>query len=681
MKISFAENACACGNKCAPDVPPKVRREKELVVALAGNANVGKSAIFNQLTGLNQVTGNWPGKTVERAEGTLHFKGRTIRVVDLPGIYSLSAYSMEELVSREYLATEKPDLIVNVVDASALERNLYLTLQLLELEVPLVIALNQVDFAAKKGLKIDVTKLSKFLGVKVVPTVAVAGKGITELLSVVVSEAAEKRRQSTTNIVYGKELETKIAEVQKLVASKLPQLCMVYPARWIAIKLLEKDSDITEKVNASADADAVLKRVEHLTVELEKVHGESAQVVVASERYTLSNKIVKDAVTVEAEPKISVEQTLSTITTHKLLGYLILGAVVAATFGVIFAGGNYLSRLLDECLMWLSDSFEGLIAPVLPVVAVDLLVKGVLGGLVSGITIALPYIVPFYVVLALLEDSGYLPRAAFLMDNLMHKIGLHGKAFIPLILGYGCTVPACIGCRIMETQRERLLSAFVVVLIPCAARTVVILGLVGQYVGLAAVVGLYVFDLVLVFALGRVAFKVLPGEPVGLIMEMPSYKKPSLKTLVIKTWNRTKDFVYVAFPIIIVGSVVIEAFALSGLMPYFVDLASPIMTAWLGLPAIVAIPLLFGVLRKELTLILLATTLSSVGLSLESLSAVQMIVFALVVMIYIPCIATIAACKREFGWKKSLYITLIDIGLALVIGGLAFRILSVLMPA
>ncbi|MGF3523233.1 MAG: ferrous iron transport protein B, partial [Candidatus Bathyarchaeia archaeon] len=587
-------------------MPPKVRREKELVVALAGNANVGKSAIFNQLTGLNQVTGNWPGKTVERAEGTLHFKGRTIRVVDLPGIYSLSAYSMEELVSREYLATEKPDLIVNVVDASALERNLYLTLQLLELEVPLVIALNQVDFAAKKGLKIDVTKLSKFLGVKVVPTVAVAGKGITELLSVVVSEAAEKRRQSTTNIVYGKELETKIAEVQKLVASKLPQLCMVYPARWIAIKLLEKDSDITEKVNASADADAVLKRVEHLTVELEKVHGESAQVVVASERYTLSNKIVKDAVTVEAEPKISVEQTLSTITTHKLLGYLILGAVVAATFGVIFAGGNYLSRLLDECLMWLSDSFEGLIAPVLPVVAVDLLVKGVLGGLVSGITIALPYIVPFYVVLALLEDSGYLPRAAFLMDNLMHKIGLHGKAFIPLILGYGCTVPACIGCRIMETQRERLLSAFVVVLIPCAARTVVILGLVGQYVGLAAVVGLYVFDLVLVFALGRVAFKVLPGEPVGLIMEMPSYKKPSLKTLVIKTWNRTKDFVYVAFPIIIVGSVVIEAFALSGLMPYFVDLASPIMTAWLGLPAIVAIPLLFGVLRKELTLILLA---------------------------------------------------------------------------
>ncbi len=281
--------------------------------------------------------------------------------------------------------------------------------------------------------------------------------------------------------------------------------------------------------------------------------------------------------------------------------------------------------------------------------------------------------------MALLEDSGYLPRAAFLMDNVMHKIGLHGKAFIPLILGYGCTVPACIGCRIMETKRERFLTAFVVMLIPCAARTVVILGLVGRYVGLPAVIGIYLFDLVLVFGMGRIAFKVLPGEPVGLIMEMPNYKKPSAKTVILKTWSRTKDFVYVAFPIIIVGSLIVEAFALSGLMPYFVAGADPIMTVWLGLPAIVAIPLLFGILRKELTLVLLSTTLASVGLAITSLSAVQMIVFALVVMIYIPCLATIAACKREFGWQKALGIAAIDIALALLVGGLAFRVLSLFM--
>jgi ferrous iron transport protein B len=231
----------------------------------------------------------------------------------------------------------------------------------------------------------------------------------------------------------------------------------------------------------------------------------------------------------------------------------------------------------------------------------------------------------------------------------------------------------------METKRERFLAAFVVLLIPCAARTVVILGLVGQYVGLAAVIGLYVFDLVLVFALGRIAFKALPGEPVGLIMEMPNYKRPSTKTVLLKTWSRTKDFVTVAFPIIVVGSFVVEAFALSGLMPYFVSAASPIMTWWLGLPAIAAIPLIFGILRKELTLVLLSTTLAAAGMSITSLTPVQMIVFALVVMIYIPCIAPIAACKREFGWKKSLGMAAIDIVLAVVLGGLAFRILSLFM--
>jgi ferrous iron transport protein B len=653
----------------------------ELTIALAGNANVGKSVIFNQLTGLNQVTGNWPGKTVERAEGTLHFEGYRIHVVDLPGTYSLSAYSIEEVVSRDYLAVEKPDIIVNVVDASALERNLYLTLQLLELEAPFVIALNQVDFAAKKGLRIDTDKLSKALGVQVVPTVAVTGTGISELLSTVVAEASALKKKRAVNIVYGKEIEERIQAVQNLAVSKLPQLCATYPARWIAIKLLERDTDIVEKVGAHPDGKALLERVEELTSELEKVHGESSPVIMASERYSLASKLAKDSVVIEAQPKISVEQKLAAVTTHKVLGYLILAGVVAATFAVIFAGGSYFSALLDSGLMWLSAGFANLIGPVLPAAAVDLLVKGVVGGMAAGITIALPYIIPFYVILALLEDSGYLPRAAFLMDSVMHKIGLHGKAFIPLMLGYGCSVPACIGCRIMETQRERFLTAFVVVLIPCAARTVVILGLVGRFVGLPAALALYAFDLVLVFGLGRIAFKVLPGEPVGLIMEMPSYKKPSARTIAIKTWSRTKDFVYVAFPIMIVGSIAIEAFALSGLMPYFVGATSPVMTWWLGLPAVAAIPLLFGILRKELTLILLSTTLAAVGLGLQSLSAVQMIVFALVVMIYIPCLATIAACKKEFGWKKAFAITVIDIALALLLGGLAFRVLSLFMPA
>ncbi len=672
-KITFA------GRKKSSTIKQNsIKPTDELTIALAGNANVGKSVIFNQLTGLNQVTGNWPGKTVERAEGTLYFEGHNIRVVDLPGTYSLSAYSMEEIVSRDYLAVEKPDVIINVLDASALERNLYLTLQLLELEVPLVIALNQVDFAAKKGLKIDIEKLSKALGVKIVPTVAVTGTGITKLLSAAVDQAkAEKKPKSS--IMYGKEIEERIQAIQKTVLTKLSPLCAIYPVRWIAIKLFEQDSDIIAKVNTYPEGRLIIEYVQELTSELEKVHGENAPVIMASERYALSSKLTKEYVTIEAAPKISLEQKLAAITTHKILGYLILVGVVAATFAVIFEGGNTISALLDSGFMFVSNGIASLLSNILPSEGVDLIINGLLGGIISGLIIALPYIVPFYIILALLEDSGYLPRAAFLMDNVMHKIGLHGKAFIPLMLGYGCSVPACIGCRIMETARERFLTAFVVVLIPCAARTVVILGLVGKYVGLPAVIGLYIFNLILVFALGRIAFKVLPGEPVGLIMEMPNYKLPSAKTIAIKTWSRTKDFVYVAFPIIIVGSIIIEAFSLSGLMPIVVSGASPLMTWWLGLPAVVAIPLIFGILRKELTLVLLVTTLSTVGLGIQSLSAIQMIVFTLVVMIYIPCLATIAACKKEFGWKKALAITVIDIALAMLIGGLAFRILSLFM--
>jgi len=648
---------------------------KQLRIALAGNANVGKSVIFNQLTGLNQIVGNWPGKTVERAEGTLYFKGYTIRIIDLPGIYSLSTFSIEEIVSRDYIAIEKPDILINVVDASTLERNLYFTLQLLELEAPIILDLNQVDFAAKKGLRIDVEKLSEALGVPVVPTVAITGSGINELLSTVVAVTSGKNRLKPLRVRYGKEIEKRVQTIEKLVKAKLQQLCTVYPARWIAIKLLERDTDVAGKLKNYKNGKEVLDYAEKSASELEKIHGESSPVIITSERYGIATKIAKAVTIVEAPPKISLEQKLDALTTHRFLGYPILATVLASMFALIFVGGNFFSAGLDYVFGIFTAYAESILSSFLPEIAVDLISNGILSGIIAGITIALPYIVPFYILLALLEDSGYLPRAAFLMDNLMHKIGLHGKAFIPLMLGYGCSVPACIGCRIMETERERFLAAFVVVLIPCAARTVIILGLVGRFVGLPAALALYAFDLVLVFILGRIAFKVLPGEPVGLIMEIPSYKKPSIKTIALKTWNRTKDFVYIAFPIIIAGSIAIEALSLSGLMQYVVENASSLINGWLGLPTVAGIPLIFGILRKELTLILLAELIP-----LQSLTAVQMIVFSLVTMIYIPCLATIAACKKEFGWKKALAIVVIDIVLALFLGGIAYRLLSILMP-
>ena len=646
---------------------------RRLTICLAGNANVGKSVIFNQLTGLNQIVGNWPGKTVERAEGTLHFKGYTIRVVDLPGTYSLSAYSMEEVVARDYVAMDRPDVVIDIVDASALERNLYLTIQLLELNAPLVVALNQVDIAAKKGIMVDSQRVSEVFHVPVVPTVATTGFGIQELLSKVI-EIAEKGSRSV-DIKFGREIEQRIQELEEIVRTDLPRLSSRYPPRWIATKLLERDEDVRKNVEVEGGF-RVLSKAAQMTEQLEEVHGEPSSVVIASERYTLAGRAVEKTLRVVSPPKVHLDQKLSAITAHKILGYPILVGVIAGVFGVVFGAGGAMVSVLEELFdVILVPTTEESLSRLLPPIFVRLISEGFLWGVAAAVTIVLPYIVPFYILLGILEDSGYLPRAAFLMDNLMHKIGLHGKAFIPLLLGFGCNVPACVGCRIMETDRERFLAGFVVTLVPCAARTVIILGLVGRYLGLPAALALYLFDLCLVFLLGRLAFRILPGEPMGLIMEMPPYRAPSLKSVLNKTWVRTKDFVYVAFPFIIGGSVFLQLLSVTGLISVMADLMSPLTTSWLGLPSIAGIPLIFGVLRKELTLVLLANLAGTFDFS-RVLTPVQMIVFAIVTMIYVPCIATIAALVREFGAKRAIAVAVLDSLLAIFLGGLAYRVLS-----
>jgi ferrous iron transport protein B len=649
-----------------------MQAKRQLTVCLAGNANVGKSAIFNQLTGLNQTIGNWPGKTVERAEGTLHFRGYTIRVIDLPGTYSLSAYSMEEVVSRDYIAVERPDVVMNVVDASALERNLYLTIQLLELNPPLVIALNQVDFAAKKGITVDAKKLSEMLGVPVVATVATTGIGMQELLSKVV-EVAEKATRST-DIKYGQEIETSIEKLEVVVKTGLSRLSSRYPPRWIATKLLERDEDVFKKIELDK-GDAIISQATEIAEQIEQVHGEPSSVVMASERYSLASRMARTSARIISPPRVNMSQRVDAVTAHKIFGYPVLAGVVASVFSIVFVAGNAMISVLEGLFdLVLVPATQTFLSRALPPVVVQLISGGVVWGIGAAVTIVLPYIIPFYILLGILEDSGYLPRAAFLMDNLMHKIGLHGKAFIPLLLGFGCNVPACVGCRIMETDRERFLAGFVVTLIPCAARTVIILGLVGRYLGIAAALALYLFDLCLVFLLGRAAFKMLPGEPVGLIMEMPPYRMPAVKSVLKKTWARTKDFVYVAFPFIVGGSVVLQFLSVTGLTSTIADFMSPLTTSWLGLPSVAGIPLIFGVLRKELTLVLLADFAGTFDFS-SILTPVQMVVFAIVTMIYIPCVATIAALAREFGIRRAAAVAVLDSVLAILVGGLAYHIL------
>jgi len=642
-----------------------MNNEKKLNIVLAGQANVGKSVIFNHLTGLHQHIGNWPGKTVEKAEGTLHYKGYTIDVLDLPGIYSLSTYSIEELISREYIAQQKPDFIVNVADSTRLERNLIFTLQILELESPTVLALNMVNLLKGKGIEIDFKRLEEILGIPVVPVAAIYKKGLTEVLDRGIEVVKKGLRPRA--LKYGREVEERIEQlIQVLKGVNTP-----YSKRWLAIKLLEKDKEI-EKLIENKNKE-ILEKAKNLCCELEKIHGHDSSIVIADERYHLVSQIINVVMKITKPQKISFNERLDNLSCHKILGYPMMILILGLMFLAVFKFGDWFSSVFEEIFSGWQEGFENIFGTSL----LASLGWSAIESTFALIEIALPYILPFYIILYLLEDWGYLARVAFLMDNLMHKLGVHGKACIPLMLGFGCNVPACLSCRIMETQRERFITGFLTTLVPCSATTVIIMGLIGKFMGISWAFGLYLFAILMIFGLGKLASKILPGEPTELIMEMPDYKPPHLKTVILQTWFRLKEFLQIAGPLVIISGIVIEGIYLAGWLPPITNLLSPITVRWLGLPAITGILLIFGILRKELILVMLATLIGTTNFG-QVLSPIQMITLALVSMFYIPCIATIAALWREFGWEKTIGITAFEILLAIGMGGIAFRLLSVL---
>ncbi len=637
--------------------------EKKLNIVLAGNANVGKSVIFNHLTGLHQHIGNWPGKTIEKAEGTLHYKGYTIDILDLPGIYSLTTYSIEEIISREYIVTQKPDFIVNVADVTNLERNLIFTLQVLELEKPTVLALNFINSLKEKRIEIDFKKLEEILEIPVVPVVAIHGKGITETLDEGIKLLEKKIKPKFLR--YGKEVEEKIEELVQF----LKGIDFTYPKRWLAIKLLEKDEKIKELV--SRKKPEILKEAEKIIFQLEQVHGHDSSIVIADERCHLVSKITKQVVKITKRQKISFNERLDNLTCHKIWGYPAMIVILGAVFLAIFRFGNWFSSLLETIFSGWQIGFQNIFG----FSFLSSLVWSGVESVFALIGIVLPYILPFYILLFLLEDWGYLARIAFLMDNFMHKLGVHGKACIPLMLGLGCNVPACLSCRIMETQRERFITGFLTTLVPCSAVTVIIMGLVGKFIGVSWAFGLYVFAALIIFILGKLISKFLPGEATELIMEMPDYRRPHLRTVILQTLFRLREFVYIAGPFVIISGILIEAAHLAGWLNPIANFLSPITVKWLGLPAITGILLIFGILRKELILVMLATLIGTANF-IQVLTPVQMFTLALVSMFYIPCIATIAALWKEFGWKKALGISFFEIIFALICGGLGLRLLT-----
>ena len=629
--------------------------EKELTIALAGNANVGKSVIFNQLTGSHQIIGNWPGKTIEKREGYLIYKGYKIKVVDLPGIYSFSTYSEEELISRDFIAKEKPDVVINVVDALHLERNLFFTLQLIELEAKLVIALNQIDLLEKSDFTIDSNKLENILNIPIVPTVAIEGKGIEKLIEKCIEIYEGEIKYEPIKIEYGKEVEERVNELIKVVSFDTS-----YPKRWFTIKLLEGDEEIKKLVLG----EKILEIIEKKSKELEEIHGEPISLILTQEKYNLSNKITSE-VLIKKEKRVNISDFLDKIFLHPIFGYFTLVISLFLIFYLIFKFDNFVSGYLESFFEMIKNGFLKLnINETLKKILWD----GIGEGIIGGISIALPYLIPFYILLSILEDSGYLSRMAFFTDSFMHFIGLHGKAFFPLMLGFGCNVPAVLGSRILETKKQKFITATLATLVPCSARTVVIMGLVGIFLGFKYVLIIYIIDIIIIILFGKLLSILVPGKSYGLIMEIPPLRKPSTKIVLKQSWFRIKDFIYFAFPIIIFGSFLLQILDLTNLLNSFVNLVSPFFVSFLGLPPLTSIPLIFGILRKELSLIMLFSLFGTTNV-LSFMTPKQIIIYSLITLFYFPCVATFSVLRKEIGLFSAILMTVFEMIFAFLLGG------------
>jgi ferrous iron transport protein B len=640
--------------------------EKKLNIVLAGQGNSGKSSVFNYLTGLHQHIGNWAGKTIEKLEGTLFYKGYTVDVLDLPGIYSLTTYSVEEKISREYIISQKPDFVINIIDSTNLERSLIFTLQLLELECPVIMVLNMVDLAKKKGITIDSFKFQDIIGAPVIRTVASRGFGLTDIIDKAIELKGANLDYKAPG--YGKEIEKCISELSLFISD----IDIPYPERWTAIKLLEKDGEINSLVREKKPE--VIERAKQLNTTLEEIHGHDSSIVIADERSHLASQITREIVNILPHRKVSFNDRLDAVTTHKITGYLLMVLLLGGMFLFVFSFGNWFSTWLDSIFKnwheWWNTNVGLTFLAALGWAAIE--------SVLALVQIALPYILPFYILLYILEDWGYIARISFLMDNLMHKMGIHGKGCISFIIGFGCNVPGCLSCRIMETKRERFITAVLVTFIPCSAVSVIIFGLVGKYVGLLWAFGLYVFAMAFILLIGKISSKLVPGEPIELIMPMPDYKTPQLKTILSQTWEALKEFIYIAAPIVIISGVIIQAINLAGWMPAISSFLSPVTVTWLGLPAITGILLIFGILRKELILVMLAAYLGTTNFG-DVLTSQQMITLAIVSMFYIPCVATISVLWKDYGWKKAMAICIIEILFAILLAGIVRMLLDLIL--
>ncbi len=675
-----------------------LQKKKRPVIALAGNPNTGKSTVFNALTGAHQKIGNWPGATVEKRWGTLLKKhrrgGQSAKIVDLPGTYSLSAYTTEELIARNFIVEEKPDVVVDVVDASNLERNLYLALQLKELGANLVIALNMVDIAQRRGYKIDVKKLSELMGCPVVPLVADKERGIEELIEVSMLAAEGKVKSRQLSVNYGRDLEGEIEELADHVLRHAKPLAKKYGARWVAVKLLENDAEIISKVN-SLDDDICDISLINFAKETEEKLGEPIDINIASRRYGFINGIVKTVLEKSPEERIIRSDQIDRLITNPILGMPIFFAIMYVLYQAVFLVGEPLMGLVEGGVELVSEFAENaLIAYNAPEWLSSLILAALIEG-VGNVLIFLPNILLLFLGIAILEDTGYMARAAFVMNRVMQKIGLHGKSFISLVLGFGCNIPGIMAARTLKNKDDRLLTILINPLVPCAARMEVFVFIAGAFF-VPAVAGQVVFSLLLLsfvlIALAGILFRkfLVGGKREPFVMELPPYHVPTIKGLILHMWERTKVFVQKAGTVIFVVALLMWFLASypdgveygsaesyigmlgKGLSPIF----APLGFDWRG-----TVALLFGFLAKEVVISAFGILygVADEAVLTDTIAAVwtplQAYVFMVFILIYVPCFAAVAVIKQETGsWKWMAFAIIYTTALAWIVAFLVLQL-------
>jgi ferrous iron transport protein B len=636
-------------------------------IGLVGQPNCGKSTLFNSVAGYKTVASNFPGTTIEYTTSRVSINGETFELVDLPGVYSLSTPEREELVTRNYLLENRPDLVISILDTSVLSRSLELTLELLELKIPLVVCLNMIDEAGRKGIQIDLEHLSQDLGAPVIPTIATRGEGVPELFQTALETARSKKTGKTFYLSL--DVERAISEISSLIDDGVA-VNLGIASRFLAIKLLEQDSEFEDAVRKLKPE--ILYTIEGLRQDLSECHGRPSDMVISSERHSLAMNLFEHVAKVKPRSKRDFrEQVDRYVIMHPVMGYVALGLILFAFFGLVFTFGKH----LEEPLIGWFDALRNQLASHLHSESLFYMIfNGIIQGFSGGVGIVLPYLIPFLIGLALLEDIGYLPRAAFLMDSIMHSIGLHGKSIIPFVLSYGCNVPAIMGVRVLEKPRDRFITGILVTFIPCAARTTIIFALVAFYLGPSYALLLYILNLVVIAGVGKGLSRMMPDVSPGMILEIPSYRLPSASAVLRKVWFRLREFVVVAWPILIAGSLILSLLEYLHLSGPLNNLLSPFITRVLGLPKEVGIILIFGILRKELSIIMLVQALDTANFA-SVMTTEQMLVFTIFVMFYVPCLATLGVLRSTLGNRGMLFALVFNTAVGTVIA-LLFRLAS-----